>query len=98
MRRALIPLAALCLAGCAATYSKPGSTELDFDRDTYECEVGGTRPGPMPAFYPNASPNTYTNLAMASQGLTNASNSLYARAHEMRLFDKCMRVKGWTKE
>lgn len=91
--------AALCLTACGPVYySRPGSSEQDFDRDTYECEVQVSRPSSAPSFYPSAHPNPATNLAMASQGLTNSSNQLFAKSHELRLFDKCMRVRGWVKE
>jgi hypothetical protein len=45
MRRHIAILCAVVVAGCAApkTYYHPGKTQVDFDRDSYDCQQDAYR-------------------------------------------------------
>lgn len=83
-------LAAVVLAGCAAKYRYVGSdtfTETKWNQDVYECE----RDRMMARGNRAVGQNPY------GQDQANLSNA-FANLGAQRLFEQCMRAKGYEKE
>lgn len=105
MRMLCATLALSALAGCG-TWSRPGSTEAEFNREMYECQmqaaqtyppVYNTSPGYTTAARTTCQSYGYQTHCTTTPGVTypgtTTDMNTVARAAAR---DACMRSKGWT--
>jgi len=94
-------LLVLALAGCTTTWTRPGSTLAEFQRDSYECRYAGAAlpyaPPPPPTMYPQ---NWHSGGGQAMIGgqLAALSASLADSAARIGMIESCMVARGWEKD
>jgi hypothetical protein len=96
MRRLLL-IALLLVAGCTTTYTKPGLTQSEWDRDTYACEAGSMGvPAGVAVYAPNPGAPGWAGVESQGGALMNASQNLIQRGQQARLYKACMKARGYT--
>lgn len=82
MRKVIaLMIVALSLAGCATVWYRDGTTEQQFYQDEYECQAASLGMGGVSGYG-----TVYRGVAVG--GLSRTQNH--------RIYDVCMRSKGYT--
>lgn len=90
-------LVALLATGCTTTYTKPGLTQLEWDRDTYACQAGSMGvPAGVAVYAPNPGAPGWAGAEQQSGALFNAGQNLMQRGQQARLYSACMKARGYT--
>jgi len=92
MKNIIFSLLAVCfLSACSQAWIKPGASNEEFYRDSYQCERDAAMiPYPSSA-YSNSPSQPGDKFFALSDDLTRLSR-------KNQLYDRCMQSKGWKKE